>query len=394
VKLLEHQAKSQFRQVGISCPMGRVAHSADEAASAAREFGRVVVKAQVPIGGRGKAGGVKLASGEQEARQAAAQILGMEIRGFTVPAVLCEEALDIAQELYLGVALDRDRRSLVVMLSFAGGMEIEEVAETSPEKIAKLWPDPFRGPLAYEVRQLALDALAAVGGDSRLPKAKLLAQLVPLVQSLYGLCQRLDATLCEINPLVVTPQQLLIAGDGKIEIDQNAEFRHHDLVKDLGDDQEAASSGDDPLEVEAKRRGLTYVHLGGNIGVVGNGAGLVMNTLDLVKQHGGEPANFLDIGGGAKAEVVRNALEMVLLDPAVRGIFVNIFGGITRGDEVANGVIAARDQLGITLPLVVRMTGTREEEGRRILEAAGIVPAVSAPEAAQKIVDMVREGSR
>lgn len=394
MKLLEHQAKSQFRQVGISCPMGRVAHSADEAASAAREFGRVVVKAQVPIGGRGKAGGVKLASGEQEARQAAAQILGMEIRGFTVPAVLCEEALDIAQELYLGVALDRDRRSLVVMLSFAGGMEIEEVAETSPEKIAKLWPDPFRGPLAYEVRQLALDALAAVGGDSRLPKAKLLAQLVPLVQSLYGLCQRLDATLCEINPLVVTPQQLLIAGDGKIEIDQNAEFRHHDLVKDLGDDQEAASSGDDPLEVEAKRRGLTYVHLGGNIGVVGNGAGLVMNTLDLVKQHGGEPANFLDIGGGAKAEVVRNALEMVLLDPAVRGIFVNIFGGITRGDEVANGVIAARDQLGITLPLVVRMTGTREEEGRRILEAAGIVPAVSAPEAAQKIVDMVREGSR
>jgi succinyl-CoA synthetase beta subunit len=374
--------------------MGRVAHSPEEAASAAREFGRVVVKAQVPIGGRGKAGGVKLAAGEQEARQAAAQILGMEIRGFTVPAVLCEEALEISQELYLGVALDRDRRSLVVMLSFAGGMEIEEVAETSPEKIAKLWPDPFRGPLAYEVRQLALDALAAVGGESRLPKAKLLAQLVPLVQSLYGLCQRLDATLCEINPLVVTREQVLIAGDGKVEIDQNAEFRHHDLVKELGADQDAASSGDDPLEVEAKRRGLTYVHLGGDIGVVGNGAGLVMNTLDLVKQHGGEPANFLDIGGGAKAEVVRNALEMVLLDPAVRGIFVNIFGGITRGDEVANGVIAARDQLGITLPLVVRMTGTREEEGRRILEAAGIVPAVSAPEAAQKIVDLVKEGSR
>ena len=394
MKLLEHQAKSQFRQVGIVCPMGLVARSPEEAARAARELGRVVVKAQVPIGGRGKAGGVKLAADEQEARQAAAQILGMEIRGFTVPAVLCEEALEILQELYLGVALDRDRRSLVVMLSFAGGMEIEEVAETSPEKIAKLWPDPFRGPLAYEVRRLALDALGAVGGDSRLPKAKLLIQLVPLVQSLYALCQRLDATLCEINPLVVTREQLLIAGDGKIEIDPSAEFRHHDLVKDLGADQEAASSGDDPLEVEAKRRGLTYVHLGGDIGVVGNGAGLVMNTLDLVKQHGGEPANFLDIGGGAKAEVVRNALEMVLLDPAVRGIFVNIFGGITRGDEVANGVIAARDQLGITVPLVVRMTGTREEEGRQILEAAGIVPAVSAPEAAQKIVDLVKGGSR
>ncbi len=389
MKLLEHQAKAQFRQAGIECPMGRLAHTPAEAAEAAREFGRVVVKAQVPIGGRGKAGGVKLAGDEEEARRAAEQILGMDIRGFTVPAVLCEEALDIARELYLGVALDRDRRSLVVMLSFAGGMEIEEVAETSPEKIAKLWPDPFSGPHPFEIRQLALDALAAVGGEGTLPKSKLLAQLVPLVQNLYSLCQRLDATLCEINPLVVTSEQRLIAGDGKVEIDQSAEFRHHDLVKELGDDQEAAASGDDPLEVEAKRRGLTYVHLGGDVGVIGNGAGLVMNTLDLVKQHGGEPANFLDIGGGAKAEVVRNALEMVLLDPAVKGIFVNIFGGITRGDEVANGVIAARDQLGIRVPLVVRMTGTREEEGRAILEQAGIVPAVSAPEAAEKIVQLV-----
>jgi succinyl-CoA synthetase beta subunit len=389
VKLLEHQAKAQFRQVGIECPMGRLAHSPDQAAQAARELGRIVIKAQVPIGGRGKAGGVKLAADEEEARRAAEQILGMDIRGFTVPAVLCEEALDIARELYLGVALDRDRRSLVVMLSFAGGMEIEEVAETAPEKIAKLWPDPFSGPHPFEIRRLALDALAAVQGEVTLPKGKLLTQLVPLVQNLYSLCQRLDATLCEINPLVITAQQRLIAGDGKVEIDQNAEFRHHDLVKELGDDQDAASSGDDPLEVEAKRRGLTYVHLGGDVGVIGNGAGLVMNTLDLVKQHGGEPANFLDIGGGAKAEVVRNALEMVLLDPAVKGIFVNIFGGITRGDEVANGVIAARDQLGIRVPLVVRMTGTREEEGRAILEQAGIVPAVSAPEAADKIVKLV-----
>ncbi|MHB8393285.1 MAG: ADP-forming succinate--CoA ligase subunit beta [Candidatus Dormibacteria bacterium] len=389
MKLLEHQAKAQFRQVGIECPMGRIAHTPEQAAQAARELGRVVVKAQVPIGGRGKAGGVKLAGSEEEARRAAEQILGMDIKGFTVPTVLCEEALEIARELYLGVALDRDRRSLVVMLSFAGGMEIEEVAETSPEKIAKLWPDPFCGPQPYEIRQLALDALAAVGGDETMPKSRLLVQLVPLVQSLYSLCQRLDATLCEINPLVITAAQRLIAGDGKIEIDQNAEFRHHDLVKELGDDQAAADSGEDQLEVEAKRRGLTYVHLGGDVGVIGNGAGLVMNTLDLVKQHGGEPANFLDIGGGAKAEVVRNALEMVLLDPQVKGVFVNIFGGITRGDEVANGVIEARDQLQIQVPLVVRMTGTREEEGRKILEEAGIVPAVSAPEAAQKIVDLV-----
>ncbi|MHB1526329.1 MAG: ADP-forming succinate--CoA ligase subunit beta [Candidatus Dormibacteria bacterium] len=394
MKLLEHQAKSQFRSVGVECPMGRVAHTPEEAARAAAELGAVVIKAQVPIGGRGKAGGVKLARTPEEARAAAAQILGMDIRGFTVPTVLCEQALDIARELYCGVALDRDRRSLVVMLSFAGGMEIEEVAETAPEKIAKLWPDPFAGPQAFEIRQLALDALAAVGGDQSIPKSALLAQLVPLVQRLYSLSQRLDATLCEINPLVITAAGRLIAGDGKIEIDQSAEFRHHDLVAELGDDQGATSSGEDPLEVEAKRRGLTYVHLGGSIGVVGNGAGLVMNTLDLVKQHGGEPANFLDIGGGAKAEVVRQALEMVLLDKQVRGIFVNIFGGITRGDEVATGLVAARDQLHIQVPLVVRMTGTREAEGRQILEAAGITPAVSAPEAAQKIVELTREGGR
>jgi len=394
VKLLEHEAKSQFREVGVECPMGRLAHTPQEAAKAAAELGPVVVKAQVPIGGRGKAGGVKLARTPEEAHAAAAQILGMDIRGFTVPTVLCEEALDIARELYCGVALDRDRRCLVVMLSFAGGMEIEEVAETTPEKIAKLWPDPFAGPQPFEIRQLALDALAAVGGDETIPKASLLAQLVPLVQRLYSLSQRLDATLCEVNPLVITGAGRLIAGDGKIEIDQNAEFRHHDLLRELGDAPEAGASGEDPLELEAKRRGLTYVHLGGTIGVVGNGAGLVMNTLDLVKQHGGEPANFLDIGGGAKAEVVRNALEMVLLDPKVKGIFVNIFGGITRGDEVATGLVAARDELQIKVPLVVRMTGTREAEGRQILQAAGITPAVSAPEAASKIVELTSGGSR
>jgi succinyl-CoA synthetase beta subunit len=199
----------------------------------------------------------------------------------------------------------------------------------------------------------------------------------------------MDAILCEVNPLVITATGRLIAGDGKIEIDENAEFRHRDLLKEFADEKGGSSSGEDPLEEEAKRRGLTYVHLGGDVGIIGNGAGLVMNTLDLVKQHGGEPANFLDIGGGAKAEVVRNALQMLLLDPAVKGIFINIFGGITRGDEVANGVISARDQLDIKLPLVVRMTGTREAEGRKILEDAGITPAVSAPEAAQKIVELV-----
>jgi len=389
VKLLEHQAKERLRGVGIECPTGRVARSPQEAEKAAQELGPVVIKAQVPIGGRGKAGGVKLAKTPAEAHDAAAAILGMEIHGYSVASVLCEEALQIVKEIYLGVTVDRDRRSMVVILSFAGGMEIEEVAENSPEKIAKLWPDPFAGPQPFEIRELVLRALEAVGGDETLPKGRYLAELVPVVQRLFQLSQQLDASLCEINPLVVTQSGQLIAGDAKIEIDQNAEFRHHDLVRELGPDASAATSGDDPLEVEARRRGLTYVHLGGNVGIIGNGAGLVMNTVDLVKQQGGSPANFLDIGGGAKAEVVKQALEMLLLDPAVKGVFVNIFGGITRGDEVARGLISARDELGLTLPLVVRMTGTREEEGRQLLEAAGITPAESAPEAARKIVDLV-----
>lgn len=389
MKLLEHQAKAQFRGEGIECPTGRLARRPEDAEKAARELGTVVVKAQVPIGGRGKAGGVKLAHTPEEAREAATKILGMEVRGYRVPSVLCEEALDIGQELYLGVTLDRDRRKLAVLLSFAGGMEIEEVAAQTPEKIARLWPDPFSGPHPFEIRQMVLNALASARGEQILEKGKILTLMVPLVQRLYQLCQRLDATLCEINPLVITKGGQLIAGDGKVEIDQNAEFRHQDLVRELGSDAEAAASGDDPLEVEARRRGLTYVHLGGDVGVIGNGAGLVMNTLDLVKQQGGSPANFLDIGGGAKAEVVRNALEMVLIDPQVKGIFVNIFGGITRGDEVANGLVAARDQLGVKVPLVVRMTGTREEEGRAILERAGITPGVSAPAAARRIVELV-----
>lgn len=392
MKLLEHQAKDQLRGAGIECPTGRVARSPQDAQRAAEELGRVVIKAQVPIGGRGKAGGVKLAQTPAEAHDAAAAILGMEIHGYSVPSVLVEEALEIAKEIYLGVTVDRDRRSQVVILSFAGGIEIEEVAENSPEKIAKLWPDPFSGPHAFEIRQLALRALAAVGGDDSLPKSRYLTALVPVVQRLFGLSQQLDASLCEINPLVVTTSGQVIAGDAKIEIDQNAEFRHHDLVRQLGDDSAASTSGDDPLEVEARRRGLTYVHLGGSVGIIGNGAGLVMNTLDLVKQHGGSAANFLDIGGGARAEVVKQALEMLLLDPEVKGVFVNIFGGITRGDEVARGLISARDELHMTLPLVVRMTGTREEEGRQLLEAAGITPAVSAAEAASKIVELVAAG--
>ncbi len=392
MKLLEYQAKAEVARAGITVPQGRLARSADEARAAARELGPVAVKAQVPIGGRGKAGGIRLARSPDEAASAAQEILAMTIRGYRVPSVWCEELLDIAGELYCGVAVDRDRRGLAVLLSLAGGVEIEEVAEATPGRIARLWPDPFAGPQPFEVRRLTFDACRGETVPGGLRPVQLAAQLVPLVRSLHDLVVRLDATLCEINPLVVTPAGRLIAGDAKLEVDPSAEFRHPDLAAAIGADGDAATSGEDPLEVQARQRGLTYVHLGGSIGIIGNGAGLVMNILDLVTQQGGEPANFLDIGGGARAEVVTRALEMVTMDPAVRGIFVNIFGGITRGDEVARGVIAARDALGLRLPLVVRMTGTREEEGRQLLEQAGIIPAVGAPEAARAIVDLARGG--
>ncbi|HKR98965.1 MAG TPA: ADP-forming succinate--CoA ligase subunit beta [Candidatus Dormibacteraeota bacterium] len=389
MKLLEYQAKQRFAAAGIAVPEGRLARSADEAAAAAQQLGRVAVKAQVPIGGRGKAGGIAVVGTPEEARREAARILAMDIRGYPVRSVWCERGLVIDTELYAGITLDRDRRRFVVILSASGGMDIEQVAETAPEKIAKLWPDPFAGPLPYEIRALAFAALKHAPA-LRDRTVKLAGSLVTLLTRLYALASSLDALTCEINPLVLTPDGDLIAGDGKLEIDENAAFRHKDIALELQRDEPEGPSGEDPYEVEAQRRGLTYVHLDGDVGCIGNGAGLVMNTLDLVKQQGGEPADFLDVGGGANAEKVRNALEMVLLDPKVRGVFINIFGGITRGDEVARGIIAARDELRITKPLVVRMTGTNEEEGRRLLEAAGITPARTATEAAQAIVALTR----
>jgi succinyl-CoA synthetase beta subunit len=383
MKLLEYQAKEQFRSAGIPLKEGRVARTVDEVVAAATELGPIAVKAQVPIGGRGKAGGIKLAKTPDEARAAAQAILGMDIRGYTVHEVWCEQAADVEREIYLGVTLDRDARRLVIILSAAGGMDIEEVAATAPEKIIKHHPDPWRGALPYELRQMCFQAGL---GD-------LVNKLAPIMQRLYDLALRTDAMTCEINPLaVLRPRDTGVAGgdvialDGKLEVDENAEYRHKDLEKYRSEEE---GSGD-PLEAEARRRGLTYVHLDGDVGVLGNGAGLVMNTLDLVKAAGGRPANFLDIGGGAQADKVKNSLEMILLDPGVRSIFINIFGGITRGDEVARGIVAARDELGIKVPLVVRMTGTAEEEGRKILSEAGITPGISAPEAAAKAVELAR----
>jgi succinyl-CoA synthetase beta subunit len=375
VKLLEYQAKEVLSALGIPVPPGLVARTPEEAAHAARELGPVAVKAQVPVGGRGKAGGIKLAKDPEQAKQAAEQIIGMDIKGFKVPLVYCESALEIEREIYLGFTVDRDARANVLMLSAKGGMDIEQVAEDSPEAIARLYPNPWRGPLDFELNQLVFDAGL---GDY-------LKQLPHLVQKLYRAIPDYDAVTAEINPLVVTRQGELVAGDAKLETDENAAFRHRELEQRYGEILEG-----DPYEREAKQRGLTYVSLDGDIGIIGNGAGLCMGTLDLVERAGGKAANFCDIGGGARAEVVRNALDVILMNPKVKGVLINVFGGITRGDEVARGLVEARDALGMKLPLVVRLSGTNEEEGRAILKEHGIEPGSNGWEAAQKIVAMTR----
>jgi succinyl-CoA synthetase beta subunit len=375
VKLLEYQAKEVLKSLGIPIPPGKVARTPDEAAAAAEELGAVAVKAQVPVGGRGKAGGIKLADSPQQARQAAEQIIGMDIKGFKVPLVYCEAALEIGRELYLGFTVDRDARANILMLSARGGMDIEQVAEEEPDAIARLYPNPWRGPLDFELSQLAFEA--GLGEHVR--------ALTPVIKKLYRAIPEYDAVTAEINPLVVTKSGEIVAGDAKLETDENAAFRHRALEEKYGEILEG-----DPYEREAKKRGLTYVSLDGEVGIIGNGAGLCMGTLDLVQRAGGRAANFCDIGGGARAEVVRNALEVILMNPKVRGVLINVFGGITRGDEVARGLVEARDSIGMTLPLVVRLSGTNEEEGRAILKEHGIEPGSNGWEAAKKIVELTR----
>ncbi len=373
MKLLEYQAKEVLASLGIAIPPGEVARTPDEAAAACARLGPIAVKAQVPVGGRGKAGGIKLARTPDEARGAAEQIIGMDIKGFKVPLVYCEAALEIEREIYLGFTVDRDARANILMLSAKGGMDIEQVAEESPDSIARLYPNPWRGPLDFELTQLVFDA--GLGDLSR--------PLTAIIKKLYRAIPDYDALTAEINPLVVTKTGEVIAGDAKLESDDNAAWRHKDLEQKYG-----AFIEGDPYEVEAKRRGLTYVSLDGDIGIIGNGAGLCMGTLDLVQRAGGRPANFCDIGGGAKAEVVENALAVILMNPKVKGVVINVFGGITRGDEVAKGIITARDNLKMKLPLVVRLSGTNEEEGREILKRNGIEPGVNAWAAAQKVVEL------
>ena len=369
----EYQAKEFMRKHNIPVPQGYVVDKPEEIKTSGELSGKkVAVKAQVHVGGRGKAGGIKLAANPDEARRAAGEILGMNIKGLTVRKVLVEEALAIEKEFYLGITMDRDRASHLIMVSPMGGVDIEEVARTSPEAIFMEYIHPHLGLQEFNVRDLVFKL--------QLTKEQS-AQLSGIIKNLYRLYIETDATLAEINPLALYEGKFM-AADGKINLDDNAMFRH----KEFASLREIAE--DDPIERNAHQKGLAYVRLGGNVGIIGNGAGLVMATLDTVSQEGGKPANFLDIGGGAKAEVVRKSLEVVLSDPNVNGLFINIFGGITRCDEVARGIVESRDALKVKLPLVIRLSGTSDEEGRNILSSAGLVPVATMQEGARKIVEL------
>ncbi|MFB6266079.1 MAG: ADP-forming succinate--CoA ligase subunit beta [Halodesulfurarchaeum sp.] len=354
MRLHEYQAKEVFADADIPTPGSALATSVEEVVEAARELGfPVAVKAQVHVGGRGKAGGIELAEDEDEAREVAEDILGMDLKGYHVDAVLVEEAVDFTDELYVGVTMDRGERKPVAMVSSKGGVNIEEVAEEDPDAIAREHIDPAFGMHPYQARQAVYGA-GVPGAVAR--------DVASVLSTLYRVWEDNDASEAEINPLMVTADDEVVAADAVLNIDDDALFRHPDLA------ELEEETYEDELERKASEYGFDYVRLSGNVGIIGNGAGLVMTTLDLVDHYGGSPANFLDVGGGADAERVANALDMVFSDPNVDAVVFNIFGGITRGDEVAEGInnaLAAFDEL--PKPLVVRLTGTNAEEGREML---------------------------
>jgi succinyl-CoA synthetase beta subunit len=375
--LLEYQGKQLFARHGVPVPTGCPASTVDEAVDAADEIGYpCVVKAQVKIGGRGKAGGIKVAKDRAEAEEHAKAILGMDIRGLTVHEVWVEGASEIASEYYASVIFDRSEKAPLLMLSTKGGMDIEEVAESDPNAIARLHVDPLLGFQDFHGRRLAFEA--GVDADVVRPVGAMLAKL-------YDVFVAEDATLVEVNPLIVTPDREVKALDAKVTLDDNALYRHADnaALRDV--------SAEDPQERMAKERGLTYVKLDGNIGILGNGAGLVMSTLDVVAQAGGQPANFLDAGGGSKAEAITQAVEVILSDDKVKAVLFNIFGGITRCDEVARGLIEAFNQIKPQVPFVVRLDGTNDKEGRELLAEAnlqGVHTEATMDGAAAKVVEL------
>ncbi len=381
----EYQAKQIFRDYGVTVPEGRAVFSVDEAVEAAEELGGSlwVVKAQIHAGGRGKAGGVKLAKSLDEVRQHADEILGATLvthqtgpQGQKVRRLYIEQGVDIDRELYLGLVVDRAEDTIALMASTEGGVDIETVAAETPEKILQINVDPLTGLTDFQARQIAF-GLGLEG--------KAVFKAVGFMKGLYKAFVETDASTAEINPLVVTSEGELIALDAKMNFDDNALFRHPEL-EELRDESE-----EDPAELQAKEHGLSYVNLDGNIGCMVNGAGLAMGTMDIIKHYGGEPANFLDVGGGADAETVAEAFKIITGDERVKVIFINIFGGIMKCDVIANGVIAAVDEVGLEVPLVVRLAGTNVDEGKRILQEStfDIVSADSMSDGAKKAIEQL-----
>jgi succinyl-CoA synthetase beta subunit len=386
VKIHEYQAKELLARYGVAVPKNAgVAATPQEARAAVEALGgRGVLKAQVHSGGRGKAGGIKVVTSPEEAEQVAGQMLGMLLKthqapqGLKVEKLLVEEPITIAQEFYLGIVPDRQSQRNVIIVSAKGGMDIEAVAEEDPNAIARLPVDPIEGLWDYQLRQVFFEAHI---------DPALVNKVVPFMRQLYKAYTGSDGSLAEINPLAVTGDGRVLAADAKFQIDDSALFRHPEFAA------YAEESEEDPIEAEAHRQDIAYVRLGGDVGILCNGAGLTMTTMDEVKRAGGDPANFLDVGGGAQAERVRNCLRIVLSDPHVKGILINIFGGITRCDEVAKGIVEATKSIEIKVPMVVRLAGTRAEEGAQILAQSNMVPAGTMQEAAAKIVQLVGQAA-
>ncbi len=380
MKLHEYQSKDLLSRFGVPVPAGDVTTDPAQATEIAKRLGgKVVVKAQVLMGGRGKAGGVKLFDSAEPAGQFAKELIGKRLvsiqnpAGMVVEKILIAEQVDIAKEFYIAVLLDRAAQRNIVMISAKGGMDIEEVAESDPDAIVKIPIDPAWGLADFEIRE----GLAA----ANIP-ANVRGQMVDLIKRLVRAYVEADAEMIEINPCAMTPEGKIIAADAKVSIEENSLFRHADYRAT------SSESAEDPIEEEASKRGIAYVRLGGDIGIIGNGAGLVMCSLDEVNAAGGKPADFLDVGGGAQAERVKSCVELIMLDPNVKGLLINIFGGITRCDEVAKGILSALDELNLQIPVVARIEGTAADEGRALLAGTKIVPSETMQEAAGKIVQL------
>lgn len=377
MRLHEYQSKSLFAKYGIPIPKGRIASSASEAKQISEELGgKVVIKSQVLVGGRGKAGGIRLAKSNKEAEEYATEILGMEVKGIPVRRVLVDEAISISKEIYISIANDRNSQKPLLMASSAGGVDIEETAQKNPEKIIKRTIDPLIGLREYQLRDIAIN----IDLDRKYWKV-----FGEIISSLWRLYVDTDATIVEINPLVITADERLIALDAKVVLDDNAIFRHPDLaeMRDL--------DAEEPAEIEGRKFGVVFIKLDGNIGCLVNGAGLAMATMDIIKLLGGKPANFLDIGGGASSEKVAAAFRIILTDPKVKAILINVFGGITRCDEVAKGILGAMKLIRPKIPVIVRLVGTNKEEGIKLLEGTNLLAADSLYSAAKHAIEAARE---